>query len=76
MQTTMSLLMLCMHVHFLVIQLNILLGLFDQEVVPLRKICRRPETDYRLQGTGASSSSSGYKARLDPVKASASRVIS
>ena len=23
--------------------------LFQQEIVPLRKICRRPETDYRLQ---------------------------
>ena len=30
----------------------------DQEIVPLRKVCRRPETEYRLSGKPLSDLSS------------------
>ena len=32
--------------------------LCDQEIVPLRKVCRRPETEYRLSGKPLSDISS------------------
>ncbi|XP_021288058.1 protein SAWADEE HOMEODOMAIN HOMOLOG 2-like [Herrania umbratica] len=50
-----------------------------QEIVPLRKVCRRPETDYRLQQLHASNDSAStdqQKTSTDPSTATAPRVIS
>ncbi|XVF70119.1 hypothetical protein PTKIN_Ptkin11bG0136700 [Pterospermum kingtungense] len=51
----------------------------SEEIVPLRKICRRPETDYRLQQLHASSNStsaltSQLKTSTDPSAAIAPKV--
>ncbi|XP_038685207.1 protein SAWADEE HOMEODOMAIN HOMOLOG 2-like isoform X2 [Tripterygium wilfordii] len=49
-----------------------------EEIVPLRKICRRPETDYRLQQLHAMNNSATadlLKGGMDPSIASAPRFI-
>ncbi|XWS52126.1 hypothetical protein CRYUN_Cryun11dG0040300 [Craigia yunnanensis] len=51
----------------------------SEEIVPLRKVCRRPETDYRLQQLHASSNSTltdQQKTSTDPSTAIAPKVIS
>ncbi|XVF04290.1 hypothetical protein REPUB_Repub05bG0069600 [Reevesia pubescens] len=51
----------------------------SEEIVPLRKICRRPETDYRLQQLHASSNltfTNQQKTSTDPATATAPKVIS
>ncbi|XP_031253214.1 protein SAWADEE HOMEODOMAIN HOMOLOG 2 [Pistacia vera] len=50
----------------------------SEEIVPLRKVCRRPETDYRLQQLHAmndSGSADQQKSSLDISTAGAPRVI-
>lgn len=37
--------------------LDVTICICSQEIVPLRKVCRRPETDYRLQQLHASNES-------------------
>lgn len=37
------------HCELFKVEINWFLTLIFQEIVPLRKVCRRPETDYRLQ---------------------------
>ncbi|XVF18761.1 hypothetical protein REPUB_Repub11eG0051100 [Reevesia pubescens] len=51
----------------------------SEEIVPLRKICRRPETDYRLQQLHASSNLTTMdqqKTSTDPSTASAPKITS
>uniref|UniRef100_A0A803LVK3 Homeobox domain-containing protein n=1 Tax=Chenopodium quinoa TaxID=63459 RepID=A0A803LVK3_CHEQI len=55
----------------------------SEEIVPLRKVCRRPETDYRLQvlhaaneSASASVSADSKKAVVDPASSSSLRVTS
>ncbi|EOY13134.1 hypothetical protein QUC31_002177 [Theobroma cacao] len=51
----------------------------SEEIVPLRKVCRRPETDYRLQQLHASNDSAStdqQKTSTDPSTANAPKVIS
>ncbi|KAJ4846349.1 Protein SAWADEE homeodomain protein 2 [Turnera subulata] len=48
----------------------------SEEIVPLRKVCRRPETDYRLQqlhGSNDSTTADQLKGNIDPSTASALR---
>ncbi|XVF78652.1 hypothetical protein PTKIN_Ptkin14bG0152300 [Pterospermum kingtungense] len=50
----------------------------SEEIVPLRKVCRRPETDYRLQQLHASNNSivtDQQKTGTDPPTAPAPKVI-
>ncbi|WCJ32222.1 sequence-specific DNA binding transcription factors sequence-specific DNA binding [Euphorbia peplus] len=49
----------------------------SEEIVPLRKVCRRPETDYRLhqlQSANDLANTDQKKATIDPSKASIQRV--
>ncbi|KAL4310729.1 hypothetical protein GQ457_01G004200 [Hibiscus cannabinus] len=41
----------------------------SEEIVPLRKVCRRPETDYRLQQLHASTNTDQQKTSTDPSTA-------
>ncbi|XP_065862016.1 protein SAWADEE HOMEODOMAIN HOMOLOG 2 isoform X2 [Euphorbia lathyris] len=49
----------------------------SEEIVPLRKVCRRPETDYRLhqlQSANDLANTDQKKATIDPTKASIQRI--
>ncbi|XP_050219649.1 protein SAWADEE HOMEODOMAIN HOMOLOG 2-like [Mercurialis annua] len=50
----------------------------SEEIVPLRKVCRRPETDYRLQQLHAANESAAaeqQKSNTDPSTASIQRIF-
>ncbi|KAL9248578.1 sawadee homeodomain homolog 2-like protein [Drosera capensis] len=46
----------------------------SEEIVPLRKLCRRPETDYRFHAANESASVDAQKAISDPTSTSSLRV--
>ncbi|KAJ1289228.1 hypothetical protein BS78_02G148300 [Paspalum vaginatum] len=46
----------------------------SEEIVPLRKVCRRPETDYRLQILHAARAAAAADVQTPPREASAARV--